>query len=168
MIEPLYEKLPDRVDQVDTRLQNLEIFGKMPFFRHIILYNFLHLKSQWFENYEPICEEKRRNFYCELPYIMFQRMAKSPNYFVLVEKEYYDKYLLPMQKEVDDGILSSVRGTDGSWAWEWRLSTKVSQTVLKAAIFPKYEWQLAERLNNFFYKLTVNEKIRDTSGTSVY
>ena len=89
-IEPRFEKFPDHIDEVDTRIQHVMTSGPMAFQQSIIYWNLYILNSHDISD-DEICHKVIK---CSLAQVALRRMAKSPNYFVLTEKERYHRIFL--------------------------------------------------------------------------
>ena len=146
LVEPLYETLPDTLNNIDTRTQNMFSFGVIPFFDIIRAWNLNILKSytiNW-----------NSDSGTSLGVMSMRKIAQSPNAFAILERETYYQEILRLQSIIKN--ISSLKLSDGNLAWQWRLSQQDSGCNIKTIVYHKYqEWQ--ESLNMFMLKLNVGK-----------
>ncbi len=141
-IEPLYETLPEELQQVDTRTQNLANVGRIPFFEDIVPWN--RIKLDTYKVDEKTSDLDRATGHLQMISIL-QRMAESPNYFAIMAKQDFYANLLQFYK--------GNNGLSEALPWQWKFSPKVSNWILKGFVAPKYRnWQ--EPFNYFLLRVT--------------
>ena len=130
-IEPLYEVLPKQLSEVNTRTQSVVGYESVPYFemirrwnmRILNTYNFLH---QTCDKHKKKCKNE------DMLYSIFRNMAESNNYFALIGKEKYFKYILSKRSFWEN------TQRDGSLIWLWKLSSKVSRQALESIAHLKH------------------------------
>ena len=130
-IEPLFEKLPNKLHEIDTRTQNVASLGLIPFFDFAKTWNLLVLKTFDIDE-SDMTDYLFQNLGWSPRSIALHRMTKSPNYFALLEKGAFYSGILPY---VDPAL------------WQWRLSNEVNHYIMKCFVYRKYEvWREAFNL----------------------
>ncbi len=135
-IEPLYEKLPDHLEEVDIQTQNLFTIGLVPFFDSISIWNLFVLDTLSVDLNDFYCIHDTTA--CTMPFIALWRMAKSPNYFTMISKHMYYTSLVKIRNVISQSHFSPLRYDDGTFAWQWRLSAKVSRQRMETIIVFKH------------------------------
>ena len=148
-IEPWYENLPQTLSEVNMRSQSLVSFGRIPSIAHIFYWNKFVLKSYEMDMKQAdICLD----YGCQMIVHAMKRMAKDPNYFMLLSKDSYYTDVLRFNGYNRFNSLGSLN--DGRW--EWKFSPKVSSYINSGVVYRKYQ-KWAETLNLLILKQMVCE-----------
>ncbi len=120
MVNPLLEHIPDNFDDIQTRSQHVLIHEYIPHVRILTDYNNLVLGT--FDINWALTDANPNNNSVEINMAL---VAANPNYFVMLSKDAFFEYYLPLYKKGQD--------------WFWRLSEEAETSMQFMLILRKYE-----------------------------
>ena len=142
-IEAWYESMPEKLNDVNLRSQHVIFIGNIPYVKYMEMWNRQVLNSYGLYNPNSICQD----YTCKIILYALRRMAKDPNYFMVISEDFYYGDILKIHSY-------DFRDQNFNGEWEWKLSPKVSGYFMEGAIHQKYQ-KWSESLNLFVAKLLV-------------